>query len=183
MPRHHAIIEQINADLKASALAHLPSGKYAANAAWLVLAVIAHNLTRAAAVIADPAIGRFAHLPLVVGEGANGPLLLTGSIITSTDPLGLMDDLADEVRAIPGVADVPLATPNQGADTGIIQVIPEEGPQAESTAQLVSELRSHHDEWVDRYGVSLAVTGFTAGGIDVSQLLFEAPALAAAGQE
>ncbi|MGI8394457.1 IS1380 family transposase [Leucobacter sp. W1038] len=53
--RHHAIIEQINADLKASALAHVPSGKYAANAAWLVLAVIAHNLTRAAAVIADPA--------------------------------------------------------------------------------------------------------------------------------
>jgi hypothetical protein len=52
--RHHAIIEQVNADLKASALAHLPSGKYAANAAWLVLAVIAFNLTRAAAVIAAP---------------------------------------------------------------------------------------------------------------------------------
>lgn len=51
--RHHAIIEQVNADLKASALAHLPSGKYAANAAWLVLAVIAYNLTRAAGVIAD----------------------------------------------------------------------------------------------------------------------------------
>lgn len=33
MHRHHAIIEQVNADLKASALAHLPSGKYAANAA------------------------------------------------------------------------------------------------------------------------------------------------------
>ncbi|MGD9606119.1 MAG: MMPL family transporter, partial [Leucobacter sp.] len=108
------------------------------------------------------------------GEGANGPLLLTGSIITSTDPLGLMDDLADEVRALPGVADVPLATPNQGADTGIIQVIPEEGPQAESTAALVAELRAHHDEWLDEYGVSLAVTGFTAVGIDVSQLLFEA---------
>ncbi|MBO1902659.1 MMPL family transporter [Leucobacter weissii] len=108
------------------------------------------------------------------GEGANGPLLLTGSIIHSTDPLGLMDDLADEVRAIPGVADVPLATPNQGADTGIIQVIPDEGPQAQSTADLVAELRSHHDEWVEEYGVSLAVTGFTAVGIDVSQLLFEA---------
>lgn len=53
--RRHAIIEQVNADLKASALAHLPSGKYGANAAWLVLAVIALNLTRAAAVIADPA--------------------------------------------------------------------------------------------------------------------------------
>ncbi|NLG55018.1 MAG: MMPL family transporter, partial [Rhodococcus sp.] len=84
------------------------------------------------------------------------------------------DDLADEVRAIPGVASVPLATPNMGADTGIIQVIPEEGPQAESTAALVNELRDHHDEWLDTYGVSLAVTGFTAVGIDVSQLLLEA---------
>lgn len=108
------------------------------------------------------------------GEGANGPLLLMGSIITSQDPLGLMADLADEVRAIPGVADVPLATPNQGADTGIIQVIPVDGPQAESTAELVKELRAHHDEWVEKYGVSLAVTGFTAVGIDVSQLLLEA---------
>lgn len=52
--RHHAIIEQVIADLKASALAHLPSGKYAANAAWLVLATIAFNLTRTAAVIANP---------------------------------------------------------------------------------------------------------------------------------
>lgn len=108
------------------------------------------------------------------GEGANGPLLLTGSIISSTDPLGLMEDLADEVRALPGVADVPLATPNQGADTGIIQVVPEDGPQAESTAALVNELRAHHDEWLEKYGVSLAVTGFTAVGIDVSQLLLEA---------
>ncbi|NLA64471.1 MAG: MMPL family transporter [Leucobacter sp.] len=108
------------------------------------------------------------------GEGANGPLLLTGSIISSTDPLGLMDALTDEVRALPGVADVPLATPNRGADTGIIQVVPEEGPQAESTAALVKELRAHHDEWLEKYGVSLAVTGFTAVGIDVSQLLLEA---------
>jgi len=108
------------------------------------------------------------------GEGTNGPLLLTGSIISSTDPLGLMDDLADEVRKIPGVAEVPLATPNPGADTGLIQVIPEEGPQAESTADLVAELRAHQDEWYDKYGVRLSVTGFTAVGIDVSQLLFEA---------
>jgi Transposase DDE domain group 1 len=47
--RGHAIIEQVHADLKNSALAHLPSGKFTANAAWLVLAVIAFNLTRAAA--------------------------------------------------------------------------------------------------------------------------------------
>jgi hypothetical protein len=50
--RAHAVIEAVNADLKASALAHLPSGKFAANAAWLVCAVIAFNLTRAAGTIA-----------------------------------------------------------------------------------------------------------------------------------
>ena len=49
--RGHAIIEQVHADLKHSALAHLPSGKFTANAAWLVLAVIAFNLTRTAATL------------------------------------------------------------------------------------------------------------------------------------
>ena len=41
----------MHADLKDSALAHLPSGRFTANAAWLVLAVIAFNLTRAAATL------------------------------------------------------------------------------------------------------------------------------------
>ncbi len=56
--RGHAIIEQVHADLKDSALAHLPSGRFAANAAWLVLAVIAFNLTRAAATLTGPALAK-----------------------------------------------------------------------------------------------------------------------------
>lgn len=51
--RQHAVIEQINADLKAGPLAHLPSGSFAANSAWLVLAAIAFNLTRAAGALAS----------------------------------------------------------------------------------------------------------------------------------
>ena len=51
--RDHAIIEQVIADLKDSALAHLPSGVFTANAAWLVCATIAHNLTRAAGALAS----------------------------------------------------------------------------------------------------------------------------------
>ena len=51
--RQHAIIEQVNADLKSGALAHLPSGSFAANSAWLVLAAIAFNLTRAAGTLAS----------------------------------------------------------------------------------------------------------------------------------
>ena len=53
--RRHAIIEQVIADLKSSALRHFPSGSFAANSAWLVLAAMAFNLARAAGVIA----GRF----------------------------------------------------------------------------------------------------------------------------
>ena len=45
------------ADLKAGPLAHLPSGRFAANAAWLVAATIAHTLTRAVGVLAG---GQFA---------------------------------------------------------------------------------------------------------------------------
>ena len=56
--RHHAIIENVHADLKHSALAHLPSGKFTANAAWLVLACIAFNLTRAAATISGDELAR-----------------------------------------------------------------------------------------------------------------------------
>jgi hypothetical protein len=56
--RAHAIIEQVHADLKDSALAHLPSGRFNANAAWLVLAVMAFNLTRAAATITGPRLAR-----------------------------------------------------------------------------------------------------------------------------
>ena len=40
-------IEQVFADLNSSALAHFPSGKFHANAAWLTLAALTHNLTRA----------------------------------------------------------------------------------------------------------------------------------------
>lgn len=56
--RGHAIIEQVHSDLKNSALAHLPSGKFVANAAWLVLAVMAFNLTRAAATVTGPALAK-----------------------------------------------------------------------------------------------------------------------------
>ncbi|MBX9719218.1 MAG: IS1380 family transposase [Microbacteriaceae bacterium] len=51
--RGHAIIEQVHADLKNGPLTHLPSGVFTANSAWLVLAVIAFNLTRTAGILAD----------------------------------------------------------------------------------------------------------------------------------
>ena len=58
------IVEQVIAELKDGPLAHLPSGKYAANAAWVAHTVIAFNLARAAAVAAG-------HAPRPVGQPAH----------------------------------------------------------------------------------------------------------------
>jgi len=49
--RGHAIVEQVIADLKNGPLAHLPSGSFTANSAWLVCATMAFNLTRSAGVL------------------------------------------------------------------------------------------------------------------------------------
>jgi DDE family transposase len=46
--RRHAIIETVFADLIDGPLAHLPSGRFAANSAWAICAGITHNLLRAA---------------------------------------------------------------------------------------------------------------------------------------
>jgi Transposase DDE domain group 1 len=51
--RRHAIVEQVIADLKGGPLAHLPSGQFNANGAWLVMAAMAFNLTRAAGALAS----------------------------------------------------------------------------------------------------------------------------------
>ena len=52
--RDHAVVEQVIADLKDQALAHFPSGDYDANAAWTVLAALAHNLLRWAQLLGLP---------------------------------------------------------------------------------------------------------------------------------
>ena len=105
------------------------------------------------------------------GPGVNGPLVLTGTIVTSTDPLGLMSDIAAEVEDLPGVAEVALATPNETADTGIVQIVPETAPDDPATADLVRELRAQHDRLLDEYGIDLKVTGYTAVAIDISDRL------------
>ena len=52
--RRHAIIETVFADLIDGPLAHLPSGRFAANSAWAICAAITHNLLRAAGTLAGP---------------------------------------------------------------------------------------------------------------------------------
>ena len=105
------------------------------------------------------------------GAGYNGPLIVTGSIVTSTDPLGLMANLKAEFEKLPGVAAVPVSTPNEKADTGIVQVVPTGAPDSVETKALVQQIRSMHDYFLATYKIDIAVTGFTAVGIDVSDRL------------
>jgi hypothetical protein len=52
--RQHAMVELAIRDLKDQALAHFPSGKFLANAAWTVIAALAHNLLRWTTLIGLP---------------------------------------------------------------------------------------------------------------------------------
>ena len=56
--RRHAVVEQTIAELKSAGLKHLPSGRFMANAAWLALAVMAHNLGRAVGQLAGADLER-----------------------------------------------------------------------------------------------------------------------------
>jgi hypothetical protein len=56
--RDHAVVEQVFADWASGPLAHLPSGCFPANAAWLTLAAISHNLLRAAGSLASLAYAK-----------------------------------------------------------------------------------------------------------------------------
>jgi Transposase DDE domain group 1 len=52
--RQHAVVELAIRDLKDQALAHFPSGKLLANAAWTVIGALAHNLLRWTTLIGHP---------------------------------------------------------------------------------------------------------------------------------
>jgi hypothetical protein len=83
--RHHAVCGLAIRDLKDGAgLRHCPSGVFLANAAWLVLAALAHNLLRWVAVLGLGAPGqvvaktlrrRFVHLPGRLTHSARRRLL------------------------------------------------------------------------------------------------------------
>jgi len=60
--RRHAVIETGFADLIDGPLAHMPSGHFGANSAWVLCAAITHNLLRAAGTLTGFAVARGATL-------------------------------------------------------------------------------------------------------------------------
>lgn len=83
--RGHAIIERVIAALKGGPLAYLSAGRFTANAAWLQFAVIAHNISHAAATAAS--LGR-AHIATLLHQIVLTParLATTGRHLVTTYP-------------------------------------------------------------------------------------------------
>jgi putative drug exporter of the RND superfamily len=108
------------------------------------------------------------------GPGANGPLL-----VVATLPSGVTGDevLVQQVRvgsAIHGNSDVAAVAPiGQSPDgrTLAFQVVPKDGPNSESTEELVRDLRTMSPL---SDGTTLGVAGSASGNIDISEKLAEA---------
>ena len=108
------------------------------------------------------------------GIGFNGPLVITGSVVESDDPVGVIDGIKAEVEQVEGVLMVAAAVPNANADTAMIQVIPTTGPDDPATADLVDRLRQRHDAWQEEFGIDTGITGVTAVQLDVTERLGQA---------
>lgn len=102
------------------------------------------------------------------GEGHNAPLVVTaressGAAFDQSALLAAQQSLAE----LNGVVDVALLGTAPRTDLAIFQVTPREGPTAQSTQDLVTELRTSRIAQLD----TLGVTGLTAMNIDLSDTL------------
>ena len=77
--RRHAEIELVIRDLKGGPWAHMPSGRFGANAAWLALGAIAHNLARWSAKLGKITEGT-GFIALATCAGATSPCPATSPV-------------------------------------------------------------------------------------------------------
>jgi RND superfamily putative drug exporter len=111
------------------------------------------------------------------GEGMNGPIIVVGDLpagLSESEAQAKQLDVADILRSTENVtAAVPVAL-SEDRRTAVFQVIPKEGPASASTVQVVDELRAENAQIKDATGVSIGLTGQTAGNVDVSSKLGDA---------
>lgn len=108
------------------------------------------------------------------GPGYNGPLIVTADITQTTDIFDDLDAIGARIAELDGVAYVGQGMPNETVDTAIIQVIPDTAPNDPETKQVVQQIRALEPDLLEDYGTAIAVTGYTAVSIDISQRLTDA---------
>ncbi|MFF2843443.1 MMPL family transporter [Paenarthrobacter sp. NPDC057981] len=108
------------------------------------------------------------------GEGMTGPIIVVAEFpegLNENDAKNKQYDVAGQLRSVENVtAAVPVAISGDYR-TAVFQVIPKEGPASAGTVQVVSDLRAKGKAIQDDLGVTIGLTGQTAGNIDVSAKL------------
>lgn len=111
------------------------------------------------------------------GAGMTGPIVVVGDLpggLSEAEAQAKQLDVADILRSTENVtAALPVAL-SEDRRTAVFQVIPKEGPASASTVDVVSELRAEKGAIKDSTGVSIGLTGQTAGNVDVSTKLGDA---------
>ncbi|WP_431780804.1 MMPL family transporter [Streptomyces chumphonensis] len=113
------------------------------------------------------------------GPGFNGPLLVVMDfdevIADGGDPQAAAEDIGNSVRELDGVANVaPAQLINEKGDAGVMAVVPESRPSSTETEDLVREIRDRAGSYEEQTGALVLVSGFTASGIDFSQVMDDA---------
>lgn len=109
------------------------------------------------------------------GEGFNGQIAMLVNVKDKKDnPQQLKQDLQKMSQDLKDKKNVDLVTPPQlskDKDYALIAVIPEKGPNAESTNNLVHDLRDYNDTAKKDYDFKTEVSGQSVINIDMSQKL------------
>ena len=119
------------------------------------------------------------------GQGMNGPLLVVADLHGDLNEDQAMDYQIEIGEALSARDDIDAAVPvgvNEENSVAVFQVLPMEGPSAESTESLVHEFRDGEPlagvqaetEGIYLSGVELSVAGMTAANIDISDVISDA---------
>lgn len=107
------------------------------------------------------------------GPGFNGPLLLVVDAAGGADTQAVAEQVHQQVAALPGVVMAHPPAVNPAGDTALLTVIPETGPSAEETEELVERIREHTAA-LEQSGAEISVSGMTAIIIDFNQKMADA---------
>ncbi|GAB3457570.1 hypothetical protein GCM10027570_40260 [Streptomonospora sediminis] len=108
------------------------------------------------------------------GPGYGSQLAVVADLTGLSDTPAAADEVAERIEKVDGVEEVLPPQLNDVEDTAIISVVPETGPSAYATEDLLHDVRGLDDDIDRETGAQIAVAGATASAIDVSEKLAEA---------
>jgi RND superfamily putative drug exporter len=109
------------------------------------------------------------------GPGFNGPLTVVVDLTNAADPSAAFDQITEAIAADRDVLSVSATNLNDAGGTAVISATPRTGPSSAQTEDLIHRLRNEALPTVERAtGADVAITGSTAGTIDVADKLSDA---------